>query len=302
MIDVYTDAWTDTWTNMWGAEPVALRRMWDAAYPPTSPPKWEVVAGYIGGNTPHVWTAAEWSRQTARYRLPIFVRSTGGDAAADAAFCVSWLRGHSVPKGVTLALDFETRVDAGYLEAFDSAVGGAGWKVMVYGTRRTVLQNPKPSGGYWDAQWTNEPHLNAGSAATQYGGDTTLGQPWDASLVADPTRLWDMEGDLTVLDDATKTYLDSKFAAVQQGLLVVIRGDATTDPPQPDTHPNNIERTRQDLAAGLSAVTSRLNDIVATLAAGLPVTLEQAQLDEIKASLQQLEGSALVQLAVSPAP
>jgi hypothetical protein len=36
--------------------------------------------------------------------------------------------------------------------------------------------------------------------------------------------------------------------------------------------------------------------------AGQPVTLTQAQLDDIKTALQTLEGSALVQLAVSPAP
>lgn len=107
------------------------------------------------------------------------------------------------------------------------------------------------------------------------------------------------------LDAETKTYLDGQFAAVktlvQNSAAVIIRGDETTDNTK-DTHPDNIQRARQDLAAGLSAVTSRLNDIAAALAAGLPVTLEQAQLDEIKASLQQLEGSALVQLAVSPAP
>ena len=170
-----------------------MRRMWDAAFPPANPPRWEAVAGYIGGNTPHVWTAAEWARQPARFRLPIFVRSHDGDPKADAAFSVRWLKGHGVPKGVTLALDYETRVDAAYLKAFDRTVVAAGWKVMVYGSRRTVLQNPKPSGGYWDAQWTNVPHLNPGSAATQYGGDVTLGRPYDASLVADSTPLWDTQ-------------------------------------------------------------------------------------------------------------
>ena len=187
---------------------MALRRMWDASLPPSSPPRWEAAAGYIGGNTPHVWTAAEWAATTARYWLPIFVRSHDGDPRADAAFSVNWLAQHGVPKGVTLALDYETRVDATYLQAFDRAVVAAGWKVMVYGTRRTVLQNPKPSGGYWDAQWTNVPHLNSGSAATQYGGDVTLGQLWDASLVADSTPLWDTQGGTMAFGDDEKRYLD----------------------------------------------------------------------------------------------
>jgi hypothetical protein len=279
-----SDLWTDLWTDTWG-QPMALRRMWDAAFPPISPPKWEVVAGYIGGNTPHVWTDAEWARQAARYRLPIFVRSHDGDPLADAHSSIVWLVSHEVPRGVTLALDYETRVDATYLAAFDRAVMDAGWRVMVYGTRRTVLQNPKPSGGYWDAEWTNVPHLNAGSAATQYGGDTTLGQPYDASLVADSTPLWDTEGDFTVLDDATKAYLDAKFAAVQQGLLVVIRGDETTDSTK-DTHPDNIGRVRQDLAAGLSAVNTQL----ATIAGKVGQTVDPVAVAALVAGQLEIVG------------
>lgn len=181
---------------------MALRRMWDASIPPASPPHWEATAGYIGGNTPHVWTDAEWRRQTARWRLPIFVRSHDGNPTEDAAEATAWLEAHNVPKGATLALDYETRIDAAYLAAFDQAV--VGWPVMVYGTRRTVLQNPEPSGGYWDAQWNNIPHLNPGSAATQYGGDTTLGQPYDASLVADSTPLWDTQEDDVTIDELRK--------------------------------------------------------------------------------------------------
>src|SRR6266545_3809328 len=93
--------------------------MWDAAFPPASPPKWEAVAGYIGGNTPHVWTDQEWARQQARWRLPIFTRSHDGDPSADAAHAIRWMTAHHVPKGVCVALDFETRVDATYLHAFD---------------------------------------------------------------------------------------------------------------------------------------------------------------------------------------
>jgi hypothetical protein len=193
---------------------MAVRRMWDAAFPPASPPAWEAVAGYIGGNTPHVWTDAEWARQKARWRLPIFTRSRGGDPAADARHATDWLTRHRVPKGAVVALDYETRVDAGYLRAFDAAVQRAGWRVMLYGSLSTVLRNPKPSGGYWVAQWTNVPHLYPGSAATQYGGDVTLGKPWDASLVADSTPLWDTrkQEDISIVDAATKQYLDGRFA------------------------------------------------------------------------------------------
>jgi hypothetical protein len=168
-----------------------MRRMYDAAFPPSSPPAWEAVAGYIGGNTPHVWTGAEWRSQPARWRLPIFTRSHGGDPSADAHTAVSWLTTHHVPKGACVALDYETRVDAGYLRAFDAAVVRAGWKVMVYGSKSYVLSNPKPSGGYWVADWTGSPFLYPGSAATQWASDAMLGRPWDANLVADSATLWD---------------------------------------------------------------------------------------------------------------
>lgn len=168
-----------------------MRQMYDAAFPPGSPPGWEAVAGYIGGNTPHVWTDAEWKSQPARWRLPIFTRSHGGDPSADAHAATSWMTAHHVPKGACVALDFETRVDAGYLRSFDSIVVRAGWKVLLYGSRSFVLKNPKPSGGYWVADWTGNPFLYPGSAATQWASDVMLGKPWDASLVADSTPLWD---------------------------------------------------------------------------------------------------------------
>ncbi len=239
---------------------MALRRMWDAAFPPSSPPRWEVAAGYIGpaGVTPHVWTAQEWDASGARWRLPIFVRPSGGDPTADATFCTRWLAAHSVAKGATLALDYETRIDAAYLTAFDNAVSHAGWKVMVYGTRRTVLQNPEPSGGYWDAQWTNVPHLNAGSAATQYGGDTTLGQPYDASLVADSTPLWDIqEVDLTqeehdkLMAMATQVdWLRNNVVALRdQGVRMTDHGD-----PDAAGKGNNLKVVRDDIAKILAAV------------------------------------------------
>jgi hypothetical protein len=174
--------------------------MYDASTPPESPPGWEVVGGYIGGHTPHVWSDAEWQSQPARWRLPIFTRDQGGDPAEDADAVISWMRSHGVPKGVCVALDYEKRVDGAYLRAFDAAIVQAGWKVMVYGSESTVLNNPKPSGGYWVAHWTGNPFLHSASAATQWAGDVTLGKPWDANLVADSTPLWDTTGGLSIAD------------------------------------------------------------------------------------------------------
>jgi hypothetical protein len=177
---------------------MALRRMFDAAYPASvlhqGVPAWEVVAGYIGGNTPHVWTDAEWDTLTgkagARFRLPIFTRSHDGDPNADARAAVSWLRTHGVPPDCCVALDFETRVDAAYLRAFDWIVQQAGYLTMLYGSRDYVLRNPKPSGGYWVADYTGQAHLYPGSAATQWSGSGPFGGAYDPNVVADATPLW----------------------------------------------------------------------------------------------------------------
>jgi len=209
--------------------------MFDASTPPTSPPPWEVAAGYIGGNTPHVWTDQEWARQPARYRLPIFTRSTGGDPNTDAAQAVRWLRAHGVPPGCCVALDYETRIDAGYLRTFDWIVGQVGYLTMVYGTRRTVLQNPKPSGGYWVAEWSGTPHLYPGSAATQWSGSGPFGGEYDPNLVADSTPLWDtQQEDPMALTDADASVIrkalglkEGEQVATDADLRVIWRGDAT---------------------------------------------------------------------------
>lgn len=167
--------------------------MYDAAYPPASPPNVDAVAGYIGGDTPHVWTAAEWARQPARYRLPIYVRSNPTIALAgpDATDTIAWLRAHKAPKGTAVALDLETAVHAAYVKAFDKAVHAAGWVVLAYGSLSTIFRNPGTSGGYWVAHYTGHAHMENGAVATQWASDQQLGKPWDLSDVADSVPLWD---------------------------------------------------------------------------------------------------------------
>lgn len=246
-----------------------MRRMHDAAWPPADPPPWEAVAGYIGGNTPHVWTDQEWAAQPARWRLPIFTRSHDGEPVTDAAQAVSWLARHGVPKRTTLALDYETRIDPVYLGLFDAAVCLAGWRVMVYGSRRTVLQNPPPSGGYWVADWTGAPHLYPGSAATQWSGSGPFGGAYDPSLVADATPLWDtrLEDPLTLFNT-----VDDFKAAMRAGLglrageqvatdtdiATILRGDPT--------HPDSLKA----IHAAIGAVADP-TQLAALLAATLEV-------------------------------
>ena len=52
------------------------KSMWDASTPPAVlPPGFDAAAGYIGGDTPHVWTGAEWMRLGSLPKLPIWVQS-----------------------------------------------------------------------------------------------------------------------------------------------------------------------------------------------------------------------------------
>lgn len=171
-----------------------MRRMYDSAWPPKTPPAWEVAAGYLGGDTPHVWTAAEWAAQPARWRLPIWTRSNPGSAAEGAvegAAAVLRVRQLGMPAGCAIALDYETAVDDQYLSTFDAAVLAAGYRTLLYGSLSTVEGNRQPSGGYWIAHYTGTPHLEPGSVATQYADYTRLGTDYDASLVDDSLVLWD---------------------------------------------------------------------------------------------------------------
>ena len=60
-------------------------KMFDASTPPSSaPPGYHAVAGYIGGDTPHVWTDAEWKRFGRLRKLPIWVRSDPAAVNAEA--------------------------------------------------------------------------------------------------------------------------------------------------------------------------------------------------------------------------
>jgi hypothetical protein len=256
------------------------RSMLDAAFPPSQPPKVGVVAFYIGGGTPHVWTAAELDatmrKAGAAAKLPVFVRvpPTTRAPTDDAGFVVRWLRAHGAPKGICHALDYETAIDATYLRAYDKVIVAAGYRTLLYGTLRTVIQNPRPSGGYWSAHWNNTPHIcpATGVVATQYGGDVTIGQPWDISQVSDMVQLWggQLEEDL-MLDATDKQYLDAKFASISDqvgsGVRLILRGDAT--------HPDHLDSVHTDTTA-----------IRAKLDTGLTVTLDLSsatpeQLDQL---------------------
>jgi hypothetical protein len=147
--------------------------MWDASTPPAAPPPgFSAAAGYLGGDTPHVWTRAEWRRVGSLAKLPIWVRSDPGggvEGVADAGNALHQLYAIDARPGCTVALDLETAAAVPYVTAFHSVMGFFGYRVWVYGSRSTVFANPECD-GYWVADYTGEPHYPAHPAvrACQY--------------------------------------------------------------------------------------------------------------------------------------
>ena len=121
-------------------------KMFDASTPPSSAPSgYRAVAGYIGGDTPHIWTDAEWKRFGRLRKLPIWVRSNPSavNAQADAFAALERLYQLRVPRGVTIALDLETAVDGGYVGTFHEVMPGPGSMSGSTGRPRPFSTTPR---------------------------------------------------------------------------------------------------------------------------------------------------------------
>jgi hypothetical protein len=172
---------------------LALLRCYDASTPPARPPTWEIAAGYIGGDTPYVWTREDWDRQPARYRLPIFTRSNlGGDPETDVAAAEAKLAELGAPPGRMVAWDGETAQLGAYLTRVQDIITRP---VLDYGSLSAVLRNPRTRGGRWSADWTDVAHIDADPyvVGTQWASATMLGAGCDASVFHDSiaAMLWD---------------------------------------------------------------------------------------------------------------
>lgn len=175
-----------------------MRWMYDASVPPPSPPNWHVAGGYIGGDTPHVWSREEWRAQPAPYLLPIWTASNRADtpeaAGQDAWEIISSLELLGVPRGATVAIDTETTVYNVYLQALSDFLGP--WVVMNYGSLSYVTRNPLTTGGRWAAKWTDQVATGLeligvdGIRAVQIASAPMLGRPWDWSLIDPNLPLW----------------------------------------------------------------------------------------------------------------
>lgn len=196
---------------------MSLRHMYDAAYPIHPVLGCTVTAGYIGspGATPHVWSKPEWQANSYTLRLPIYVpswfRTRMWNASGDATECVNALSALGVPKGSAVALDFETEVNSVYVSEINANVLESGWRMLLYGSKDYVFQNPRTAAGYWAADWerTVEQGLIPGSVATQYRNLAD----WDLSVIDPSVQLW---GDPIDSTSWTETLLND-LPTVQSG-------------------------------------------------------------------------------------
>lgn len=160
---------------------------YDNAYPiPGGIVGTDTVLIYSGGDTPHVWSAAEVAGQPERFRLPAYVRSYAGvDPHADATAFIQWLASVHAPPGIATVLDLEELVDPAYVASFGGAMHAAGFLVLPYGSTSTLFRNPKLD-GYFVAD-PGAGSMYSGAVATQflYAGS------YDLSWIDDSVPLWD---------------------------------------------------------------------------------------------------------------
>lgn len=186
---------------------VAPRTMEDSAYPfpPGQQPPADCVLIYGPGDTPHTWTPGDINEQSARYRMPGFVRSNpqGASYVQDCNAFVAWLKAIGAPRGITVFLDLETAVAAGYVSAFGYIMNLEGYNVCPYGSIGYIWQNP-PLDGLFVSHPDGSPHLctparcgnglNTNARITQYQFDGS----YDMSLIDPNVPLWDRQGGTSV--------------------------------------------------------------------------------------------------------
>lgn len=149
-------------------------------------PVTDVACGYIGGDTPHVWSYAEWASRPERWRLPIYVRSYPGNGSADGAQAKQYCQGLGMPAGAVIGYDLEQLQDAPMCYAFAAAI--APYVCMVYGAESYVRANPPP---WWEAAWNNVPNIDSANAwAHQYFSDGS----YDLNVFSTGCPLWDRQG------------------------------------------------------------------------------------------------------------
>jgi hypothetical protein len=165
----------------------------DASSPPAAAyPNAGAVLGYIGGNTPHVWTVAEWLRFQHLRQFPIWVGYQESDPAehareaVDAMERLGWTPHANTRRAVIV--DEETQVDGPWINTFAQGILDGGYVTIVYESLAVLLDNPHRT-GVWVADWNNVPQLPEGFPV--------IGCQYRANVAWENTQV-----DLSVLSDA----------------------------------------------------------------------------------------------------
>lgn len=185
-----------------------LRKAADMAYPidfGLLPDDVEAILGYVGGDTPYVWTPLESEDAQrsggGRQWWPIVTLPERALRTQDgwrcAAVMLAALPEHGVSKTAPVFIDCEH--DAWVANPAGAQAAIDGWKAQMRagGYPNTFAYVPLVAGFDWVANWTNvEPsHLPAGWIGEQYGGNSA-GGAYDLS--AFDSALWDMAHGATV--------------------------------------------------------------------------------------------------------
>lgn len=255
---------------------------YDAAYAPAHPPAGDQVAMlYIGGDTPHVSTLAEWNSQPARYRLPIWTRDNpaGHDGATEGRAALAKLDQLGAPRGILIGLDYETAIDAAFVAAFDGALLAGGDKTVLYGSKSSVFRNPRPSGGYWTADLTGRPHSYPGAVITQWEFESG----WDDDTLTAGLPLWDTHAtsgaDMPLTNADVDLILNRLIprAGGRMGGDTTLGGMVAWN----DQHVGDIEAVVNTAASGVAAKVDALAAVVAKLSAPAPAQVDLAALEAL---------------------
>ena len=173
--------------------PQTLYKVFDASRPPSvAPPGAEGVLGYVGraGETPHIWTPAEWNRFEALRMFPCWVPDTTSTPAMDAKEAVSaverlgWAR-YEGSATRAIILDGEMKQFPSWYDAWANEVAADGYYPVDYGSASYIGANLAYS--VWAADWNNIPAL--------VPGQTVGGTQYKANIPFDGTEI-----DLSVID------------------------------------------------------------------------------------------------------
>lgn len=212
---------------------VSYLTFYDAAFPPARPPATDGACIYLGGDTIHVWTKAEVDAQTARYILPVFVRSDPrglASVAPDVNAAVAQLAVIGAPRGCLVAVDMETADDKAYIAGMYTGLLAHGYQLLVYGSDSTVFGNDAPDGLYWAADWTGTAHMAGRSAVTQWASFAA----YDLDEAEDNLPFWDRRpGPLAPPKQPAPVKAPIEEDDMPQGLITATQGG----PRQPVTWP-----------------------------------------------------------------